>query len=65
MEWWREYYQNDENRINNLGDEEVEKISLNYSADGGGSETIVKFIKSNLKIREEIYKKIVQGRPNS
>ncbi len=65
MEWWRKFYKEDEDRINSLEDDEVERISLNYSPDGGGRETIVEFIRSNLQIRERVYKKLVQEKHSS
>lgn len=58
MEWWREFYQADIERIRGLPDEEIARISKNYGEGSNNREMIIHLIQSNLRLREEAYKKI-------
>ena len=58
MEWWRSFYLEDIENVRQMSPEELERISKNYGPGKPDPENIIKFIMSNLQIREEIYQKI-------
>jgi len=62
MQWWREFYQTDIEQIQTMPEEEIKRISKNYGENVGDRNMIVQFIQKNLKIKEDIYIKLVARR---
>jgi hypothetical protein len=62
MQWWRDYYQADIERIRRLSQEEVDKILVNYGVSDGNREPIIERIRKNMQMREETYQKVLRER---
>jgi hypothetical protein len=64
MEWWRTFYENDMELIENMEQTELEKILSNYNTGKDGRESILMLIRNNMNLKEEIYNKIIANRKN-
>lgn len=62
MQWWREYYQADIERIQALPEEEIQRISKHYGDKGSDRNMIIQFIQKNLGLKESVHHKIVSKR---
>lgn len=62
MDWWRTFYQADIDQIQTMADEEIRKLLRNYAENGSDREMIIRRIQKNLKIKEDIYNKIIAKR---
>lgn len=58
MDWWRSFYLKDIENIKKISPKELERISKNYGSGKPDRENIIRFIMSNLQLREMIYEKV-------